>query len=48
MTKRCKFCGTKMADAVIGGKAVYQCSTCAYVEEKSEPEPVMEVSNDPE
>lgn len=37
MTKRCKFCGTKMADAVIDGKAVYQCPTCAYVEENHNP-----------
>ena len=48
MTKRCKFCGTKMADAVIDGKAVYQFPTCAYVEEKSEPAPVVEVPDDPE
>ena len=34
MTKRCRFCGVKMADAVISGKDVWQCPVCGYVVEK--------------
>lgn len=37
MTKRCKFCGVKMNDAEINGKAVWQCPACGYVTEKEEP-----------
>lgn len=36
MTKRCRFCGTKMADTVISDTAVYQCPFCGSVEIKPE------------
>lgn len=36
MIKRCKFCGVKMSDAEIDGKAVYQCPICGFVVEKEE------------
>ena len=47
MTKRCRLCGVKMNDAVIDGKAVYQCPSCAYVEEKPNP-PTAERESGPE